>query len=201
MLSLVMEEVLPRPESGLLKRMLRMAEVPMSKVEGCKEPIFNFRVASECHFSVGMIVVQDNNTGIEISGPVRISMQPTDGEKVDLEVNSERIDSDEHLTTSFWDMKNHSSELMTTMPATSPNSTSLIPIELVLGFNVKVKTSDDESVHEIAMRKTLLAKMRRGSAMDVEPRYHYSEDVVEFVLCELELIAMPSLLMFMRLSV
>lgn len=70
LLTLAIEEVLPRPDAGFLKRMLRMAEVPMSKVDGFNEPVFNLRAGSLCHISIGMFTLE---TGLdyEISGPFR----------------------------------------------------------------------------------------------------------------------------------
>lgn len=73
MISLVVEEVLPRPDAGLLKRMLRMAEVPTSCVEGFPEPIFNLHPASQCHLSIGMIAVHGLDARLNISGPIRLA--------------------------------------------------------------------------------------------------------------------------------
>lgn len=53
--------------------------------------------------------------------------------------------------------------------------------------------------HEITVKKTILANMRKGSlALGVGDQYRYSEKIVQYVLSELELISMPSLLMFLR---
>lgn len=72
MLSIMIEEVLPRPDSGFLKRMLRMSEIPVGMVEGIGEPILYFRVGSECHVSVGLIQIQDQPaSAFRLTGPHR----------------------------------------------------------------------------------------------------------------------------------
>jgi len=72
MLSIIVEEVLPRPDSGLLKRMLRMSEIPVGMVEGSGEPILYLRTGSECHISISLIELNNNSSqSMHLTGPHR----------------------------------------------------------------------------------------------------------------------------------
>lgn len=73
------------------------------------------------------------NNACEPHFPYRVSIRPIDGGTTDLDVNYEQVDTSEHIATAFWDMNSHQSKLLTAVPATSPSSTSLTPIEISFG--------------------------------------------------------------------
>ena len=133
MLSVVIEEVLPRPESGLLKRMLRMTDVPVGVLEGTNDPIIHLRASSECHFSVGLAPIQDALSDLKVTGPVEIRVRPVDGDWTALEVNCEQADDGECIATAFWNLTSHGSKLLASNPSRSPSCTSLAPVEFQFG--------------------------------------------------------------------
>lgn len=61
------------------------------------------------------------------------------------------------------------------------------------------ESDDTNPRHEITVKKTILAKMRKGSlALGAGDQYRYGEKITQYVLSDLELVSMPSLLMFLR---
>ena len=201
MLSVMIEEVLPRPDSGLLKRMLRMSEIPVGVVEGSGEPILHLRIGSECHISIGLIKLNDEtSSSFDISGPHRIRLKPLDGDEVDLNVKCEAVDKIEHVTSTIWDLKSHSSRSLSQAASRDSASTVLTPIEMTLVFHVHYPNKGD-FIREIEVKKTFMASMRRDLvSLDVDQRFMYEDAVLDFVLSKLELISMPSLLMFLELE-
>lgn len=199
MLSIMIEEVLPRPDSGLLKRMLRMSEIPVGVVEGSGEPILHLRIGSECHLSIGLIKLnKDASDSLQLTGPHSIKVKPLDGEELDLHATCEAVDTVEHVTSALWDLKSQSSHSMTRESGASI-STVLTPIEMTLGFHVHQPESD--LIREIEVKKTFMASMRRELvSLDVDQRFKHDDVVLDFVLSKMELISMPSLLMFLEVE-
>lgn len=200
MLSIMIEEVLPRPDSGLLKRMLRMSEIPVGVVEGSGEPILHLRVGSECHVSIGLIKINGESSPIDISGPHSIKLKPLDGEAADLNTTCEAVDNIEHVSSAIWDLRSHASDALSRAEAGDSASTVLTPIEMTLGFHVHYHNQDD-FIREIEVKKTFMASMRRElTSLDVDQRFMHEDAVLDFVLSKMELISMPSLLMFLELD-
>lgn len=201
MLSVMIEEVLPRPDSGLLKRMLRMSEIPVGVVEGSGEPILHLRVGSECHISIGLIKINGgSNSPMHISGPHYMKLKPLDGEEMHLNANCEAVDSIEHVSSAIWDLKSHVSLSLTRAATGDSASTVLTPIEMTLGFNVHYHEAKD-FIQQVEVKKTFMASMRRELvSLDVDQRFTHDDAVLDLVLSKIELISMPSLLMFLEVD-
>lgn len=197
----MIEEVLPRPDSGLLKRMLRMSEIPVGIVEGSGEPVLHLRVGSECHISIGLIKIHGNGSNaVDISGPHSIKLKPIDGESMELNPSSEAVDREEHVCSAFWDLKSHASDSLTCVSSGDASSNILTPIEMTLGFHVHFQDRRD-LIREIEVKKTFMASMRGELiSLDVDQRFVYGDAVYDFVLSKMELISMPSLLMFLEVD-
>eukprot|EP00210_Caulerpa_lentillifera_P002288 g2198.t1 len=202
MLSIMIEEVLPRPDSGLLKRMLRMSEIPVGMVEGSGEPILHLRIGSECHISVSLIDLNDTpSESIRLTGPHSITLKPVDGEEAVLDVNCEEVDNIEQIGSAFWDLKKHSSPSLVEASKTSSASTVLTPIEMTLEFQVHHDNGDENEKKMVYVQKTIMSRLRSDLAnFDEQERLVHEDSVVEFVLSKMELISMPSLLMFLNLN-
>ncbi|CAD7701132.1 unnamed protein product [Ostreobium quekettii] len=199
MLSVVVEEVLPRPDAGLLKRMLRMTDVPVGVLEGGREPILHLRASSECHLSVGLAQVQGAEGGVRVVGPVGIGVRPSDGDWAELDVNCERVGGAEHIATAFWNLSSHGSTLLTRAAPAPESRTSLLPVEFRMVF--LVYRGGGPEAQEVEVKKTVLACLRTAVAtLDVEPRYQHSDTVLNFVLSDMELVSVPSLVWFLKAS-
>lgn len=201
MLSIMIEEVLPRPDSGLLKRMLRMSEIPVGVVEGSGEPILHLRIGSECHVSIGLIKINGEGSSVDISGPHSIKLKPLDGEEMLLNTTCEAVDEIEHVSSAIWDLKSHTSDSLTRVESGDSASTLLTPIEMTLGFHVHYNQQGDDFIKEVEVKRTFMASMRRELvSLDVDQRLKHEDVVLDFVLTQMELISMPSLLMFLEVD-
>ena len=178
-----------------------MSEIPIGKVEGSGEPILHLRVGSECHLSIGLIKLNQDPAPFEITGPHRIRLKALDGEEVDLSASCEAIDDVEHVTSAIWDLKSHASHSLTRESSGDSSSTVLTPIEMTLGFRLRGTESNSNFIQEVEVKKTFMASMRRElMSLDVDKRFKYEDEVLDFVLAKMELISMPSLLMFLEID-
>ncbi|KAK9810260.1 hypothetical protein WJX72_007489 [[Myrmecia] bisecta] len=152
---ITLEEVLPRPKSGLLSRMLRLAEVSLAGNGSLEDPVFLLHPGGEYHLGISVLHPAAGRVlPIKCASWVRI--QPVDGEPLTLDVDPRGQESPDRLSasgeaeaaashpskdrrgTAAWDTTLHDSPILSSVAAAGDGKqATVLPVEITIGFKCK----------------------------------------------------------------